>query len=200
MKTKKSVRWFSIMVLILFVSSSSVFAQDRKHDISLSYGILTLDQVSDIFEDIIDITVTFGLFGKENMEFSGATFLTYHFFPGGKRFGFGAAVGTYTTTGDLVQGGVHGGTFKENNYIFAGELAYYWVLKKSFQLYSGGGIGFRLRRGTYTGTLETDTESTTFLTFNLQALGFRFGKAIGFFGEMGVGYKGGIVFGLDAQF
>lgn len=200
MKIKHVVRLFSIMTLVLAFSSAPVFPQNRKHDVSLSYGLLTLDQVSDVFEDIIDITVTFGLFGKENMEFSGATFLTYHFFPGGKRLGLGGAIGTYTTSGDLIQGGVHGGTFKETNYIFAGELAYYWVMKKSFQLYSVGGIGLRLRRGEYVGLLDTDTESSTFLTFNLQALGFRFGKTIGFFGELGVGYKGGIVFGLDAQF
>jgi hypothetical protein len=200
MKIKKVIRTFFVVILIFIIGSPSVFSQLRKHDLSLSYGVVTLDQMGDIFEDIIDITLTFGLFGKENMEFSGATFLTYHFFPGGNRFGFGPAIGTYTTTGDLVEMGVHEGTFKENNYIFAGEVVYYWILNKSFQMYSVGGIGLRLRRGIYIGLTETDTRNDTFLTFNLQVLGFRFGKKIGVFGEIGAGYKGCVVLGLDAQF
>ena len=200
MNKKNTFLLFLLFILIFNLSTSSAFARFRTHEISFSYGLVTLDQISDILEDILTITLTFGFFGKENLSFSGAPFLTYHYYPGGKRFGFGPAVGIYTTSGDLIQGGVFGGTFKETNYIFAGELVYNWILKRTFQLYSVAGIGLRIRRGRYEGLSETETDDDTFPTFNLQVLGFRFGKKIGFFGEFGIGYKGGLVLGLDVQF
>ena len=125
-------------LLALALLCAPLAAQDRRHEISLSYGVVTLDQLSDIFEDILTIVITLGTYSKQNMDFSGASFLSYHFAPRG-RFGFGIAAGTYRTTGGLEFMDSPAGTFKETNTIAALEMDYRWVYKPSFQLYSGLG-------------------------------------------------------------
>jgi hypothetical protein len=196
-KTITKVILSSLLALTLFCAPLA--AQNRRHDISLSYGVVTLDQLSDIFEDILTIVITLGTFSKENMDFSGAPFLSYHFAPRG-RFGFGIAAGTYRTTGGLTTLGSPAGTFKETNTIAALEMDYRWVYKPSFQLYSGLGAGLRFRKGQYDVGDELETTNNTFPTFHVNALGLRFGKQVGLFFELGFGYKGVLNGGLSAQF
>lgn len=186
-----------LLALVLFCAPLA--AQNRRHDISLSYGVVTLDQLSDVLEDILTVVITLGTFSKENLDFSGAPFLSYHFAPRG-RFGFGIAAGTYRTTGDLQSMDSPVGTFKETNTIAALELDYRWVYKPSFQLYSGLGAGLRFRKGRYHVGDELETTDNTFPTFHVNALGLRFGKQVGLFLELGLGYKGVLNGGLSAQF
>jgi len=188
-------------VLIVCLASQMGFAQSRRHDLSLGYGVGTLDQVSDIIENIMLITITLGTFAKTEMKYSGAPFLTYHY-SRNSRFGIGLAVGGYQSTGVLQNNITEepAGDFKETNYVGALEIDYHWIMKKGFQLYSGLGAGLRLRKGTYTSGADTDTSSKALPTFHINALGFRIGGKVGLFGEIGAGYKGFLCFGLNAQF
>ena len=187
-----------VFVLIAVFASSAAVAQTRHHDLSASYGIVTLDQITDILTDVLTIVLTFGTFGKTNTEYTGAPFLTYHYSAGG-RFGVGLAAGWYRSKGDLVAGGATSGTFLENNFIGALEIDYHWLMKKGIQLYSGAGVGARVRRGTY--NLETTEVKTQVLpTLHLNVLGIRVGGPVGFFAELGAGYKGIVNVGLNAQF
>jgi hypothetical protein len=182
----------------LFISSVS-FAQTRKHDLSLSYGVVSYDQFADILTYIVTIIITLGTFSKDNMEYTGVPFLSYHY-SRNSRFGYGFAVGGYQATGDLKFLDETVGDFKETNYIGAIELDYHWVMKRSFQLYSGAGFGVRIRKGTYTDSDSTETVSKALPTFHVNLLGFRIGRKIGIFGEGGFGYKGMFCGGLNAQF
>lgn len=198
MSLKRAARPVIVLVLAVFVCATAGFGQDRRHDLSLGYGVLSIDQAADVFTDIITIVLTMGTFGKVNQEFTGVPFLTYHY-SANSRFGFGGAIGAYSASGDLELAGDTVGTFKERNYIAAVELDYHWLMKPNFQMYSGLGFGVRYRRGTYTAT-ETDTVSKVLPTFHLNVIGLRFGRKVGFFLEAGVGYKGMLSGGLDAQF
>ena len=198
MSRKRSLRPVLVLTLAIFILAPAGFGQTRHHDLSLSYGVLSSDQLTDIFEDIVTIVLTFGTFGKTDQEFTGVPFLTYHY-SANSRFGFGAAIGGYSSSGRLAFGGDDVGTFKERNTIAAVELDYHWILQPSFQMYSGAGVGVRYRKGTYV-TTESDTISKVLPAFHLNALGIRFGRKIGFFLEMGIGYKGLLSGGLNAQF
>ena len=201
MHEKRIVRSLCVFVLVAVFASTAAEAQMRHHDISLSYGLVTLDQAADIVESTLTAVLTLGTFDKEHLNFSGAPFLTYHYSANG-RFGFGFAVGGYSTTGDLTSSLDGTGTFKETNYVGALEFDYRWILKKSFQMYSGAGAGVRIRKGTYTieGEAEPLHMTKALPTFHLNLLGFRFGRAVGIFGEIGAGYKGIFNVGLNAQF
>jgi len=198
MSLKRVLRPVLVLTLALFVLSASAFGQTRRHDLSLAYGFLSIDQVTDIFTDVVTIVLTFGTFDKSGQEFTGVPFLTYHY-SANSRFGFGGAIGGYSSRGDLRVLGENVGTFKERNTVGAVELDYHWVMRPGFQVYSGAGFGIRFRHGTYV-TAETRTANKTMPTFHLNALGIRFGHTVGFFFEAGIGYKGIFSGGLNAQF
>jgi len=198
MSTKRFLRPVIVLVLAAFVLSTAGFGQTRRHDLSLSYGVLSIDQFADIFTDVLTIVITMGTFSKDNVEYTGVPFLTYHY-SANSRFGFGGAIGGYSSHGDLQVLGDTVGTFKERNYIAAVELDYHWIMRQGFQAYSGAGFGLRYRRGTYQAT-ETDTFNKILPTFHLNALGIRFGGKVAFFLELGAGYKGVLSAGVNAQF
>jgi hypothetical protein len=198
MSTKRFVRPLIVLTLAAFVLSTAGFGQTRRHDLSVSYGVLSIDQLADVLTDIVTIVVTLGTFNKSDVKYSGVPFLTYHF-SANSRFGFGAAVGGYSSSGNLQVAGDDVGTYTERNYIGAVELDYHWVMRPGFQLYSGAGFGLRYRHGTYE-TTESDTFNRILPTFHLNVLGVRFGRTVGFFAEIGAGYKGILSAGLNAQF
>jgi hypothetical protein len=199
MFSKRILRSAIIFTLIAVFVSTAGFGQTRKHDFSLSYGVGSVDQIVDIWSDILTIVISLGTFSKDNMQYTGIPFLTYHYSRNSK-FGFGFAVGGYRSTGDLQVLNETVGTYKETNYIGALEIDYHWVMKKGFQLYSGAGFGVRIRKGIYNDLDSTDTVSKALPTFHVNLLGFRIGKNIGIFGELGAGYKGIFCGGLNAQF
>ena len=199
MSFKRSLKCIAAFTVIALAASSLGLAQTRRHDVSLSYGVVTIDQVADILEDVLTIIITLGTFSKRDIEFSGAPFFTYHYAPGG-RFGVGFAVGTYSSNGNLFVLDEQRGTFKETNYVGAAEIDYRWIMGRSFQLYSGLGAGATLKRGTYTTTGDSETTSRIRPTAHVNLLGFRFGGQVAFFAEVGAGYKGVINLGLNAQF
>ncbi len=195
----KIVLGLAVAVLVLCQLAP---AQTRRHDVSIGYGVVTLDQMSDILEDVLLVTLTFGAFSKQDMDFSGAPFFTYHY-SSNSRFGIGFALGGYQTKGSLRNEITEttAGTFKETNYVAAFEIDYHWIVRKHFQLYSGLGAGARLRKGTYESEGEpTETTNKVLPTFHINAIGFRVGGKIGLFGELGAGYKGLVNVGLNAQF
>lgn len=201
MNFKRTFQHIVCFAIIAVMVSSLGVAQTRRHDVSLSYGLVTSDQITDILEDILTIIITFGTFSKRDIQFTGAPFFTYHYAPKG-RFGVGFALGAYRSKGDLYLLDEQRGTFKETSYVGAAEIDYRWIMGRSFQLYSGLGAGATLKRGTYTVTGEPESEVTSRVrpTVHLNLLGFRVGGKVGFFAELGAGYKGVINLGLSAQF
>jgi hypothetical protein len=190
-----------ILTLFTVLFSTAGFGQTRRNDLSLQFGVLSNDQVTDIFGDTGLIVIPLGSYNKRDMTFSGVPFLTYHY-SANDRFGFGGAIGYYSASGALVASGddVVVGDFREKSYIGAVELDYHWIMKPGFQLYSGAGFGVKVRHGSYVDGTDTDTETKALPAFHLNAIGLRLGKKVGFFAELGIGYKGILAFGLNGQF
>jgi len=196
---KRTLRSAVVLILAVSVLSIGGSGQTRKHDLSLSYGVLSIDHLTDVFTDILTIVITLGTFSKNNVKYTGVPFLTYHH-SSNSRFGFGLAAGGYSSSGDLRVGETVVGDFRERNYVAAAELDYHWIMQEGFQLYSGAGFGVRFRRGTYSDADDTDSVSKVLPTFHLNAIGLRVGRKVGFFAELGVGYKGVLCAGVNAQF
>jgi hypothetical protein len=201
MPIKRILKPALVVTLAAFLFSTAGFGQVRQHDLSVQFGFISIDQFADIFENFLTVIITLGNFYKEDTTYGAVPFLTYHHSANG-RFGFGGAVGYYTSKGNLVRegGDVVAGDFKETNVIAAAELDYHWIMRPAFQLYSGAGFGLRIRRGNYADGIETATTTKALPTFHLNALGVRFGRKVGFFAECGVGYKGVLAAGINAQF
>lgn len=190
---------FALAVAVLFLASFGA-GRTPRHEISLSYGIITWDQIVDVMENVAIAVLTLGSYNKSNDTFGGAPFLTYRYSPKG-RLSAGIALGTYATRGDLLLGGQVEGTFRESNFVAAGEITYRWIMGRSLQLYSGLGAGLTFKSGTYSVAGSTDeTSSRLRPTFHLNVIGFRLGKNFGFFGELGAGCKGIISLGVSSRF
>ncbi len=198
MSIKRILRPVIVLTLAAFLFSTAGFGQTRTHDLSLQYGFLSIDQLADIFTDALTIVLTLGTFGKDEVKYTGVPFLTYHY-SANSRFGFGGAIGGYSSRGVLKVGNTDAGTLKERSVIAAAELDYHWVMREGLQIYSGAGFGIRFRSGTYE-TTETETLNRVLPTFHLNAIGVRFGRQVGFFLELGAGYKGVLSGGINAQF
>ncbi len=198
MTLKRALTPVLILALAAFVATPAAFGQTRTHDISLSYGMLSIDQMADILQDVLTVVLTLGSYSKADAKYTGVPFLTYHY-SANSRFGFGGAVGTYNAKGTLRIGDADAGTYKETNYIAAAELDYRWIMRPGFQLYSGAGFGVRYRHGAYS-TEGSETLNKVLPTFHINAIGLRIGKQVGFFAELGAGYKGVLSFGLNGQF
>jgi hypothetical protein len=190
-----------ILIMAAVLCPARGFGQTRKHDLSLQFGVLSSDQVIDIFKEAALIVIPLGAYSKDAPAFSGVPFLTYHY-SANDRFGFGGAIGYYSASGSLVESGgdVVVGEFREKSYIGAVELDYHWIMRPGLQLYSGAGFGVKVRSGTYVDGAATDTETKAMPAFHLNAIGLRVGQKVAFFAELGIGYKGILAIGLNAQF
>ncbi len=201
MAARFSMKVFVTVIAALLVVSTAGSAQIPRHELALSVGIVTFDQIFDFAENLTITVGTLGLYQKENLEYSSVPFLTYRYTPKG-RFGFGAAVGRFTTKGNLTSAwGSTNGTFRETNVICAAEIAYRWIMRRGFQLYSGLGAGVNFERCTnsFEGSPD-DITSRLLPTFHLNAVGFRLGESLALFLELGAGYKGIVNIGLSGRF
>lgn len=175
--------------------------QTRKHDLSVHFGVVSSDQVIDILEDPAAVIIPGGPFSKVGQTFGAVPFLTYRRRVT-DRLAFGATAGYFSASGALAPAGEEtvAGDFREKNYVGAVEIRFRWLRRRTLELYSGGGFGIKVRRGTYAAGDGTEAFTKALPTFHLNALGLRAGKSVGFFAEAGYGYKGVLAAGLDARF
>ena len=78
---------------------------------------------------------------------------------------------------------------------------YHYVNADWFQMYSGLSVGYTFQTLNYNGS-SSDFEdgSDSYFNFQVNALGFRFGKEFAGFLELGVGYRGIANVGVSYQF
>ena len=190
------------IILLVATSNNKLFAQDSKHDISVSYGVLTNDEFIDFYSDLFIDMFTLGYETTDNTKELGGIFITYkniaHKFNWGITAGYDAILSSDVKDKDTLVGKAY-----SNRITIAFEAEYRYINKEFFQMYSGLGVGYSFRKDTYKPNLGEDQEKTynmDHFNFQLTAAGVRFGKSFGGFMELGFGYKGILNFGLSYQF
>lgn len=192
----------TVSIILLAAFLQPVIGQDKKHDLSLSYGIVTTDQVVDIFETILTAAFSFGNYTKKNLEYTGAKFITYKYGVT-KRLKAGATFGIDGVKGDLYNANTEDffGTFSTNHYTIAAEADLRYINTNWFEMYSGLGLGYTFtRQYGEDNTGVSDVTNSRHVAFQLNLAGFRFGKNFGAYLETGFGYKGILNFGLSYRF
>lgn len=192
----------TVSILLLAAFLQPLIGQDKKHDLSLSYGIVTTDQVVDIFETILTAAFSFGNYTKTNLEYTGAKFITYKYGVN-KRLKAGATFGIDGVKGDLLNANTEEifGTFSTNHYTIAAEADLRYINTNWFEMYSGLGLGYTFtRQYGEDNTGVSDITNSRHVAFQLNLAGFRFGKNFGAYMETGFGYKGILNFGLSYRF
>ena len=186
----------STLVILLFISLSS-FAQEKgTNDLTFSLGLGTTNDFLKSTEDIIS-----GVFGVEtgnstvgpsfNIAYKRAIMNNWFFF----------ADGTYQTIKeDVLENSVKTGDVS-NRYLTVGfGTEYHYVHKAWFQMYSGASIAYTSQNADFTTSSDIEDTNDSYFNFQVNAVGLRFGKALGGFVELGVGYRGYVNAGLSYQF
>ena len=89
-----------------------------------------------------------------------------------------------------------------NSYVtFGVGTEYHYIYKPWFQMYSGASIGFTAQYSNFKGSSSDLKDGHDgYFNFQVNALGFRFGKKLAGIIELGAGYKGVANIGLSYQF
>lgn len=199
----KKVKTTILIAIALVLSISKINAQEKgTSEISIGYGLATNNQIIDALGEAFTYPVTLGTVKYTDEKSSNAIHIGYKYALIDKLM-VGATV-TYEKNSKTVNANdAKIGSETANIYTFAIEGNYRYVSKESFQMYSGLGLGYTNSAQKFD-SIDTNAsnrnESTGNFNFQVTALGFRFGKKIGFFTELGLGYKGILNAGISYQF
>ena len=209
LKNRIAMKNFKLILIsvFFFFFMNFTYSQDEKHEISLGYGLVSHDQVLEVFEDVLVQIFTVGYaVDKDYTGHAGPVFVSYEFYPL-KWMSTGVGFGLDYSHGDLIdkdngdEEGVVVGNFKRSAYSIVYEHAFRYINKPVFQMYSGFAIGYTIKNINYEmNTGEKESSDANHMAFQFNAVGFRFGKQIGGFFEFGYGYKGIFNGGISARF
>lgn len=177
---------------------SNTFAQERKHELTLGYGIGTTSEFVDAFSDVLVTGISGGHFKSDNGSYTGSFHIGYKYGLT-DRLWLGGTFLYESGKSDALVDDQRQGKFNDYFYTLAAEARYNYLSKEKFALYGLLGAGATLYHQKYApdhGGKETDSQ--VHFNFQLTPLGIRYGGKWGVFAEAGFGYKGVISLGVFA--
>tara|TARA_B110000967_G_C18694426_1_gene464690 strand:+ start:139 stop:762 length:624 start_codon:yes stop_codon:yes gene_type:complete len=200
----------TILFIILFSQES--FSQTQgTSEINVSLGVATFEDFRVAIDDVISSIVTTVVSGQELTHSDGGrlTGYTIHYSYAVKdRWMLGASLAYQTVNRKLFLDNKESGKSSSAVYSFGVETNYRYISNPIFQMYSGLGAGYAFGKSSFTledTNLEFKDKNKTdykinYFTFHVTALGFRVGKKLEAFAEIGFGYKGILNGGISYQF
>ncbi|POY35354.1 hypothetical protein C3K47_14915 [Solitalea longa] len=184
------------IVFTLSLFSSQIKAQNN--EVYIGYGLGSVQEASETFSDAF-----VALFTGESTETSvkfGPIILGYNHYVKPK-WTIGALYSNTSLEGKTTSNSSSIDLSYTSTYnIIMARSDYRYVNKERFQLYSGLAAGVAFAKAKPINDSDIETSSTTEFAFQINAIGFRYGKKIGVFGELGVGYNGFLCFGVSTKF
>lgn len=184
--------------------SLSAMAQSQeekiyRNEVAVGYGFFNTSQMINIFSDALATAITGGDYAKTNSTWTGNFNVSYKFATA-KRFSLGLTYAHTKNTADISVHDVPSGISSTNYHTLAGEFQYNYISKPYFRIYSILGAGVTSYTEKYKPNAgSTETNSAAHFNFQITPIGVKVGNRIGFFGELGFGYKGLISAGLYAR-
>jgi hypothetical protein len=195
----KMKQLFLLSALCMLIGNY-LYAQDRRHEISVGYGLGTTSDFIDAFSDVLATALTGGEIRQDNENYSGAVHLAYKYLVM-DRLGVGGTLAYEHVNADAWQGGAKTGRLKRNYYTIAAEVDYRYIRRPLFTLYSGLGLGYTSHNEKYLPDGGTESsDNTGHFNFHVTGIGARYGGRVGGFAEAGFGYKGLFCVGAYARF
>lgn len=205
---QKDKIYFMCGVKVLFCSlvfvalSEKLYSQrESKNDIIMGYGVVTSNQVFDVATDILTSVILPVGYSTSNTQFSGGFSVNYRYFlsehwNAGLIFNYDKVTKTVHKLNDKL------GDLNRYYYTIAGEIDLRYFKKELFQMYSLVGLGYTTIRDRYMPIVEEKASKDTsgYVNFQISLLGFRIGKELAFYTELGFGYKGLVNWGFSYQF
>lgn len=206
MKTYKK----RIVFLFIFYSAF-IFSQSQgTSELNISLGVATVEDFRSATTDAATSLVTSVITGEKLTHKDGSSqmaFTLHYSYAIKDRWMLGTSLAYQNIKGNLFLDGEKSGYSHSAVYSLGVESNYRYISKPKFQMYSGLGAGYAFGKTTFKlgdelefKNTNKDTSKINYMTYHLTALGFRVGKKLAVFAELGVGYKGIINGGMSYQF
>lgn len=204
MKNFKLVAFFTFLLL-----TSVSFSQSKgTSELAFSLGAATLEDFRISISDLTTSVFTSIIPGAQITYEGGSSSSGYT-----SHFGYavkdnwmvGGTITCQSISRNLLVNKKQSGKDSSKAYTFAVETDYRYVSKPMIQMYSGLGIGFSSVKSNYTldSSLKREggnSDSFTYFSYHVTALGLRVGKKLAGIAEFGFGYKGIASLGISYQF
>lgn len=183
-----------ILLALSILFSFASFSQEKgTQEFKLSSGFETSNEFLNTIETIIN-NASF-----KNSKSTPALSLTYRIAIKDKWFI--NSDGVYQNISkEVFENAIRTGNVKANYYTIGLGTDYSYISKKWFQMYSGASIAYTFQNSNFTTTSNIKDSKDSYLNFHVNALGFRFGKKLAAFAEIGIGYKGIANVGISYHF
>ena len=192
-------------LLLFFVTALSygANAQQKKHEISLGIGTISSTQVTSILSNVMIIPFTLGTFNTSNRCIPTLS-LEYQYAVAKKITVGGIFSYDHIFKKAYIKNRVLG-NFTENFYTIAAKVGFIYINREKFQFYGllGAGATFftlKSQQNLEDGSIYRNSSYTVLFNCQITPLGFKFGKKIGAFFELGYGCKGIVSAGLFTRF
>jgi len=196
----KTIAAFLLILGLIIITSPLAHSQDKPNQISVGYGVITIDEELDLIEDVIGSFISIGTFKTDNTQMSGAAVFTYNHALS-DIVHLGGAFAYETITEDVLVADSLAGDLKRQFYTLAAESRFTYIHGSFFQMYSGVGAGITFNTDTFEDKSgNSKSENQTHFNFQLNLLGLRVGNSFAGYAELGYGYKGIVNFGLSIRF
>ena len=189
---------FSILLSLLF--SWQLNAQEKgTHEIYAGVGVLTTNDALSLGSDILVTGFSSGHISYSDVHNIPALGLGYKLAVA-NRWMVGLAAYYQSSQSNVYSDDVRDGTMSHSYFTIGLGSDYHYISRKWFQMYSGLEVAYTLEGIQYDGSNNDIHENKyNYFNFQLDALGFRFGKTFSVFAELGFGYKGILHGGLSLQ-
>ena len=196
------------LLSIVLISSFSFCQTANTSEISASLGVETLEDFRTALSDLTTTLLTSTAPGGKITFENGSRISAYnvHYAIAVKdHWMVGATLAYQTLSRDWLVNDKVAGQDSSTAYTIAVETDYRYISKPVFQMYSGAGLGLVSVKtdfilGPNLMLKGENGQSSQYFTFQITALGFRVGKQLAGFAELGFGYKGIASAGLSYQF
>ena len=200
-----------LLVLALIVAfANSAFAV-KHHEIAVSYGEGTHNQIVNGFANVVGTIFTLGYADVTDLKWSGAYNFKYAFHPV-DFVGLGVTTSYQTSKGDIVQG-----TSKNKDYdvrVVVGKaegkyltimptVSLNWFDFKYVCMYSKAALGYSVSKSKQTDLVSKETAKTSeaYWGYQFTPVALEVGSPlVRGFCELGFGYEGIIAFGVKCKF
>lgn len=190
-----------LLVLSIFASFSfiTLHAQDKgTSDISANIGFGTSTELSNLFSDILTSGFTGGQISASEIKAEASFGLTYRYAVA-NRWMVHADAFYQKMSQDIYVGGVKDDEL-DYTYITIGlGTDYRYISGPIFQMYSGVSVAYTSENIDHSGSYNSP-DGDGFVNYQINAVGFRVGKKLAGFAELGYGYKGIFNAGVSYQF
>lgn len=189
------------IALFIIVFCSPIYAQDKgTHDFSISVGGITNNDFLNIASEIIITEISLKTESYTNSTSTPSIAITYKNALLDNWFFYGDIV-YQSFKKDILLSGNNVGSLNNIFITFGIGSEYHYIHGDWFQMYSGLSLAYTNQYSNYKGSsTEIKDGSGGNLNYQINALGFRVGKSLAGFAELGVGYKGIASIGLSYQF